>query len=110
VKKSELEHVLRPAGRIVGDTQFIVIGSQSIHGKYPDRLAGAMISAEVDLIAKNAPDRRELLNQIGVDSLFHETYGYYADAVDEKTATLPKGWKGRLVNLSVADTDGVSGP
>jgi hypothetical protein len=36
VKKQHLEHLLRAAGRIVGDHQFIVIGSQSLRGKYPD--------------------------------------------------------------------------
>ena len=46
---------------------------------------------------------------IGVDSPFHEMYGYYADPVDEKTAMLPKGWMGRLVNLKVEDTEGVAG-
>lgn len=109
MKKSEVEHVLRAAGRIVGETQFIIIGSQSIHAKYPDCFSGAAISAEVDIIAKNKPDRTELLNVIGVDSPFHEMYGYYADPVDEKTAMLPKGWKGRLVNLKVDDTEGVAG-
>jgi hypothetical protein len=32
-----------------------------------------------------------------------------ADPVDEKTATLPKGWKARLVGLPPGDTAGVSG-
>jgi hypothetical protein len=36
-------------------------------------------------------------------------FGYYADPVDETTATLPKGWKGRLVNLPAGDTEGVRG-
>jgi hypothetical protein len=44
-----------------------------------------------------------------VDSPFHESFGYYADPVDHKTATLPKGWKGRLVNLPVGETEGVQG-
>jgi hypothetical protein len=64
-------------------------------------------SFEVDLIAKNNPDRAEWLNTIGVDSPFHEQFGYYADPVDESTAVLPKGWKGRLVNLPPGDTEGV---
>ena len=46
---------------------------------------------------------------IGVDSPFHESFGFYVDPVDEKTATLPKGWKGRLVNLPAGDTGGVRG-
>jgi hypothetical protein len=36
-------------------------------------------------------------------------FGYYADPVDESMATLPKGWKSRLVNLPPCDTDGVRG-
>ena len=63
----------------------------------------------MDLIAFKHVERTEWLNAIGVDSPFHETYGYYADAVDVGTATLPKGWKGRLVNLPAGDTDGVRG-
>jgi hypothetical protein len=49
------------------------------------------------------------LNVIGQDSKFHDEFGYYADPVDEATATLPKGWRGRLVNLPPGDTDGVAG-
>ena len=37
------------------------------------------------------------------------THGFYADPVDEGTAVLPKGWKGRLVNLPAGDTGGVRG-
>lgn len=44
-----------------------------------------------------------------MESPFHETYGYYVDPVDDKTAILPKGWKGRLVNLPPGDTGGVKG-
>ncbi|HMH87197.1 MAG TPA: hypothetical protein VK523_01050 [Steroidobacteraceae bacterium] len=34
--KQELDHVLRAAGEITGEKQFIIIGSQSLHGTYPD--------------------------------------------------------------------------
>jgi hypothetical protein len=63
----------------------------------------------VDLIAARNPARTEWLNAIGQDSPFHQNFGYYADPVDETTAILPKGWKGRLVNLPPGDTEGVSG-
>jgi hypothetical protein len=109
MKKQELDHVLRAAGEITGEKQFIIIGSQSLHGRYPDLADETLLSAEVDLIAKNDPKKTEALNFIGVYSRFHETHGYYADRVDENTATLPKGWKGRLVNLPPGDTQGVSG-
>jgi hypothetical protein len=109
MKKQQLDHVLRAAGEITGEKQFIIIGSQSLHGRYPDLADEILLSAEVDLIAKNDPKKTEALNFIGVYSRFHETHGYYADPVDESTATLPKGWKGRLVNLPPGDTQGVSG-
>lgn len=109
MKKQQLDHVLRAAGEITGEKQFIIIGSQSLHGKYPDLADEILLSAEVDLIAKNDPKSTESLNFIGVYSRFHETHGYYADPVDESTATLPKGWKGRLVNLPPGDTQGVRG-
>jgi hypothetical protein len=54
-------------------------------------------------------DRTEWLNVIGLYSPFHDNFGYYADPVDRNTATLPKGWKSRLVNLPDGDTEGVRG-
>lgn len=109
MKKRQVDHVLRAAGRITGERQFVIIGSQSLHGKHPDLADEILTSFEVDLIATRHVDRTEWLNVIGVDSQFHETYGYYADAVDITTATLPKGWRARLVDLPPGDTEGVLG-
>ena len=109
MKKQQLDHVLRAAGRITGEKQLLVICSQALHGKYPDLPDDIVVSAVVDLVAKANVDRAEWLNVIGQGSPFHETFGYYADPVDRATATLPKGWKGRLVNLPPGDTEGVEG-
>ena len=109
MKKSQLDHVLRAARRITQSDQFIVIGSQSLHARYPDLPDELCISVEVDLIARNARERTEWLNAIGASSPFHESFGYYADPVDERTAVLPKGWKSRLVRLPPGDTDGAIG-
>jgi hypothetical protein len=109
MKKQQLDHVLRAAGRITGEKRFLIIGSQALHGSYPDLPDDIARSAEVDLIATADVDRTEWLNVIGQDSPFHESFGYYADPVDETTATLPRGWKGRLVALPPGETDGVLG-
>jgi hypothetical protein len=109
MKKRQVDHVLRAAGRITGEKQFIIIGSQSLHGKHPDVADDILRSFEVDLIAKRDPLRSEWLNVIGQDSHFHEQFGYYADPVDESTAVLPKGWKARLVSLPEGETEGVQG-
>ena len=109
MKKHQLDHILRAAGNITGQKQFVIVGSQALHGKYPDLADEIVMSAEADLFASRQPDATELLNEIGVDSPFHVTYGFYADPIDEGTAVLPKGWKGRLVNLPAGDTGGVRG-
>jgi hypothetical protein len=109
MKKQQVDHVLRAAGRITGEKQFIIIGSQSLHGKYPDLADEILKSVEVDLIAGKKVSRTEWLNAIGHLSRFHETFGYYADPVDLSTAMLPKGWKGRLLHLPPGDTEGVRG-
>lgn len=49
------------------------------------------------------------MNGIGVDSPFHLTHGHYADPVDDGPVTLPKGWKGHLVNLPAGTTGEVAG-
>jgi hypothetical protein len=109
MKKRQVDHALRAAGRITGEKQFVIIGSQSLHGKHPDLPDEILTSFEVDLIAPKNTDRTAWLNAIGIESPFHETFGYYVDPVDGKTPILPKGWKGRLVNLPPGDTEGVKG-
>jgi len=109
MRKQQLDHVLRAAGEITGEKRFLIFGSQSLHGRHPDMPDEIARSMEVDLIARKNIESNQWLNAIGQDSHFHETYGYYVDPVDETTAVLPKGWKGRLVNLPSGDTGGVIG-
>jgi hypothetical protein len=47
MKKRDLDHVLRAAGRITGEKQFVIVGSQSLHGQYPDVPNDIFRSAEV---------------------------------------------------------------
>lgn len=102
----QLQHLLRASAQIVGDDQFIVIGSQSILGKYPNAPAELLWSTEADLIAKNKPRLTDKLDSIGELSEFHQTHGIYADPVSEKTAVLAKGWKSRLVNIVAYGANG----
>ncbi|WLI90499.1 hypothetical protein Q4S45_05085 [Massilia sp. R2A-15] len=96
MRRSHVEHVVRAAGKICEDTEFFIIGSQSLDGKYPDLADAILVSQEVDIFARNKPQHSDFLNVIGVDSPFHQTHGYYADPVDERTAVLPRDWKSRI--------------
>ena len=109
MKKHQLDHILRAAGDITGEKQFLVVGSQSLHATHPDLADLLVMSAEADLVATDNVDRTDWLNVIGQDSRFHETFGYYADPVEDKTSILPDGWRRRLVTLPPGDTNGVVG-
>lgn len=110
MKRSELEHIIRAAGAISGDDQIIVIGSQSLLGQYPDAPPGLLVSMEADVYPRSHPARSDLIDgAMGEGSAFHEQFGYYAQGVDESTATLPRGWKSRLVAVHNENTRGVTG-
>ena len=109
MNRQQLEDILRASGRIIDEDKFFVIGSQSILGKFPNVPQELLWSMEVDLIAKNKPSQTENLNIIGELSEYHNSFGVYVDPVDEKTATLSKGWKGRLINIYSPSTAGVTG-
>ena len=101
MKRSELEHLIRAAGSIANDPEIVVIGSQSILGQFPNAPASLLVSAVADVFSMNHPELSDLIDgSIGEGSPFHEFHGYYAQGVDERTATLPQGWRKRLVKIS----------
>jgi len=110
MKRSDLEHLIRAAGAITDDTDIVVIGSQAILGQFPNAPAQLLVSAEADLFPLHRPELADLIDgSIGEGSRFHELFGYYAQGVSERTATLPAGWPSRLVRIANANTRGVSG-
>jgi hypothetical protein len=109
VNRGMLEHLIRAAADIADDDELIVIGSQAILAQFPDAPAELLISVEADLYPKNHPERWELIDgTIGELSPFHDTFGYYAQGVQEGTAVLPRGWQDRLVPLSTPNTRGAT--
>jgi hypothetical protein len=110
VKRRQLEHVIRAAADVSDDDEIIVIGSQSILGKYPDAPDDLCASIEADVYPRNHPERWELIDgSLGELSPFHDTFGYYAQGVQEGTATLPRGWQERLVPIRNENTRGAVG-
>lgn len=108
--RSELEHVIRAAGAIAKDAEIVIIGSQAILGEYPDAPPALLASMEADVFPLNHPERADRIEgAIGEGSRFHEEFGYYAQAVSESTATLPKGWRRRLVRVHNENTGGIAG-
>lgn len=110
MKRSELEHLIRAAGRIAGDREIVVIGSQAVLGQFPQAPVALLASMEADLYPKNKPELADKVDgAIGEGSAFHERYGYYAQGVGPDTAVLPRGWQRRLVGIRNENTAGHEG-
>lgn len=114
MNKQQLEHILVSAAKIGDDNEIIVIGSQSILGQFPEASKNPMLSysMEADIYLKNKTQNTILVEgSIGEGSMFHMTFGYYAQEVGPQTAILPIGWEARLfpVFVKYSKTSSVTG-
>jgi hypothetical protein len=108
--RSELEHVISAAGAAARDREIVVIGSQALLGEYPGAPSALLASVRADVFPNHHPERAGKIDHaVGEGSRFHEQFGYYAQAVSASTATLPKGWRKRLVHIDNENTRGVVG-
>jgi hypothetical protein len=112
VKREEFEHAIRAAGAVLNVRELLVIGSQALHASVEGELPPeASRSVEVDVAAmRGDADGRmaDLIDgSIGEASMFHATFGYYAQGVVETTAVLSRGWRDRLVGFESPGTNGV---
>jgi hypothetical protein len=106
MQRRELEHIIRAAAGITNEYEFVVIGSQSILGQFPDAPDELLQSIEADIYPLHSPDKADLIDgSIGEASMFADNFGYYAQGIGPETATLPQGWQDRLVKVQSANTD-----
>ena len=105
------EHAIRAAGAVLGINEILVIGSQAIHASLDEPLpeeAVRSIEVDVAVIGDEDGSQADLIDgSIGEASMFHKTFGYYAQGVVEGTAVLPNGWKDRLVRFESPGTNGI---
>jgi len=110
MKRGQLEHLIRAAAAITNQNDIVVVGSQAVLGQFPHAPSDLLVSIEADVFPKERPDLSiQIDGAIGELSPFHQTFGYYAHGVDETTATLPAGWKERLVAIRNENTGGATG-
>ena len=109
MNRKQLEHIVRASGSISGCREMVIIGSQALLGACPDAPPDLLTSMEADLYPAEAPGKADLIDGcIGELSPFHETFGYYAHGVGPDTATLPTGWKQRLIRVENENTGGTT--
>ena len=106
--RDQLEHAIRAACDVSGDTEVWVFGSQAILGEYPDAPESICASIEVDIQPKNHVDKViDIDGSLGELSPFHESFGFYVHGVSIAAAMLPSGWESRVI--PVRDEIGTSG-
>ncbi len=114
MRREQLEHLLRAASTIVGERDILVIGSQAILGSFGDDVlpdpATTSIEADLAFFEDPADEKADQVDgAIGELSPFHELNGYYAQGVGVSTATLPSGWRERLIVLATPGTEPARG-
>lgn len=103
--RDQLEHIIRAAAEITGEYEFVIVGSQSILGTYPNPPAAFTASMEADIYPLNAPGLAEKIEgTIGEFSDFHTLHGYYAEGIDPAQAKLPSDWMSRVCRVQNANT------
>ena len=102
MKRDDLRRLFSEARKLVGETDYVVIGSLAAlgySGEVPARMA---MSVDVDAWCKSDPPRVfELAHTLGQGSAFEARHGYYLDPVSPRIATLPGGWEERLVRIEL---------
>jgi hypothetical protein len=107
--KAEFEDLLRRAGKIAGDRDFFLIGSQALRGVSPTIPRDFPKTIEADLYPRRHPQAWSLLRQeLGNRSRFFRGRGIYLDCTDPGLATLPDGWTERLIPFRTPRTGGIT--
>ncbi len=85
MRKADVDKMLLKCAEVSGRTEFVIIGSQAIHGTLADPEINAVaLSPDVDLYPKAGYDRRNadyeaLMREVGQDSTYHEEMGTYIE-------------------------------
>ena len=101
MRKADMVIILTKAAEVSGRTEFVIIGSQAIHGTRPDPEIDVVLrSNDLDLFPLQGYGSRnvvyeELMLHLGQDSDFDLATGTYLEAVPESLARFPPDWKAR---------------
>ena len=105
MRRQDLEHVIRAASAISGERELVIVGSAALLGAVPEPPEELARSRDVDLYPLRKPDLADLIDgSIGEQSPFEDKFGFYAQGVSPRTATLPAGWEARLVKVQNDNT------
>lgn len=88
MRRSELEHILRPVAAITNEYEIVVVGSQSLLGAVPEPYALLVESMEADVYPLHRPHLADLIG----DSFFSVVTGFPIKAANRsRSSGMPTG-------------------
>jgi hypothetical protein len=111
MRKADMLAILIKAAEVSSCTEFVVIGSQAIHGTWPDPEMDVVLrSNDLDLFPLHGYGDsnvvyEELMLHLGQDSDFDLETGTYIEAVSETLARLPPDWSTRTLREVVGSVE-----
>lgn len=99
MRRYQVLFALEQASRLIGHTEFVVIGSLSILGlDEGDAVPSDMsMSIDIDCYTRSDPQRiYDISSALGEGSAFQKEHGYFLDPVSPALPSLPAGWEARL--------------
>lgn len=102
IRRPDIDHMLRAAGDLTGQSQFVLVGSAAVIAWAPELPQIMAMTSEIDIFGTtDDPEETafEIDSVLGQGSLFHETHGYFVDGVSPDTARLPPGWRERARSI-----------
>lgn len=107
-----MEHILRAAADLTKRTRFVIVGSAAVVVRVRNVPADMMMTPEIDIYVPDAADADEIADlidsNIGRNSPFHQTYGYFGDGVSPQTAKMPADWQERVSEYNGVECPGVT--
>jgi hypothetical protein len=102
VRREDLARLFAEAHKLIGETDYVVLGSLAVLGYAGEVPARMSASIDVDAYSKTDPARIfELAGALGQGSPFEAAHGYYLDPMAPSVATLPEGWERRLARIAL---------
>ncbi len=109
--RADLDHLVLAAASAAGESEIVVLGSQSLLGTVADPPPETVRSPGAELYPLARADKAALIDaELGDGSHFHATYGYFAHGARPETVKAPYGWRYRLVAVEAGKLPGMSAP
>lgn len=91
MRREDFDHVIHAAADAVGLDEFVIIGSQAIHGEISEPPEELLSSMEVDMYPLADPDQADSIDgALGDGSWFEYTNGYFAHGVGQQRQKHPR--------------------